>query len=143
MKKRFEVPQDYLELKAQLYEASIQGEQESVHAVLSRCGRLLNCLYKQGMTPLMLAASHGHVALTSALLERGADLSAENGSTRHTALFCAIAGGHIRVVRTLVESGANLHARDSNQYIPLTYAMSKLKGASRYDTERQWRDGIC
>ncbi|XP_056132745.1 KN motif and ankyrin repeat domain-containing protein 4 [Lampris incognitus] len=57
-----------------------------------------------GQTALMLAVSHGRVAMVKLLLTCGSDVNAQDrdGST---ALMCACEHGHTRIVRQLLETG--------------------------------------
>lgn len=57
-----------------------------------------------GQTALMLAVSHGRVAMVKLLLSCGTDVNAQDreGST---ALMCASEHGHTHIVRLLLETG--------------------------------------
>ncbi|MFH0824680.1 MAG: ankyrin repeat domain-containing protein, partial [Pseudomonadota bacterium] len=63
----------------------------------------------EGLTPLILAASGGHLETVRCLLDRGVDVNATDkfGST---ALIRASAKGHIEVVRLLLDRGARVNA---------------------------------
>jgi hypothetical protein len=66
------------------------------------------------LTPLMLAAEHGHAEMVDALLARGADVDAEmheeDGVPRR-ALHCAVYyGQNVGVVRALLARGADVQA---------------------------------
>lgn len=60
----------------------------------------------------MRAAARGHADVARALLDAGADVSAQRGDG-FTPLILAVFFGHEPVVRLLVERGANAHARTS------------------------------
>ena len=80
-----------------------------------------------GKTPLMLAASYGHVDMLKLLIEKGAKLNQRSnevrtephtragivtlvrnkGWSRNTALILATMGGHVECVEVLVAAGAN------------------------------------
>jgi ankyrin repeat protein len=62
-------------------------------------------------TLLMLAAYHGHAALTSGLAERGADVNRLNGRGQ-APLAGAVFKNEVDVVRALVEHGADPDAGD-------------------------------
>ena len=65
-----------------------------------------------GETPLMRAAARGFEEVARALLDAGANVSAQRGDG-FTPLILAVFFGHEGVVRLLVERGADAHARTS------------------------------
>ncbi|XP_070687884.1 KN motif and ankyrin repeat domains 1 [Pempheris klunzingeri] len=71
---------------------------------LLKLGDVNACSRQAGQTALMLAVSHGRVAMVKLLLSCGADLNAQDreGST---ALMCASEHGHTHIVRLLLETG--------------------------------------
>lgn len=71
---------------------------------LLRLGDVNACSRQAGQTALMLAVSHGRVAMVKLLLSCGADVNAQDreGST---ALMCASEHGHTNIVRMLLETG--------------------------------------
>lgn len=64
---------------------------------------------ERGVTPLLLAAMHGHRNVAALLLERGAVNSARQDGV--TPLFIAVQEGQLDVVALLVEKGADVNAR--------------------------------
>ncbi|XP_071342230.1 KN motif and ankyrin repeat domain-containing protein 1 [Trachinotus anak] len=82
-----------------------------------------------GQTALMLAVSHGRVAMVKLLLSCGADVNAQDreGST---ALMCASEHGHTHIARLLLETGrCDTSLRDKNSQT----ALSVAEGASHQD----------
>jgi len=73
-------------------------------------GEDVNSRDAAGLTPLMVAAGRGDVAVVKRLLEAGADLFAVGGRAGGSALHKACQGGHLEVVRLLVEAGAFIDA---------------------------------
>ncbi|XP_068445741.1 KN motif and ankyrin repeat domain-containing protein 1 [Clinocottus analis] len=71
---------------------------------LLRLGDVNACSRQAGQTALMLAVSHGRVAMVKLLLSCGTDVNAQDreGST---ALMCASEHGHTNIVRMLLETG--------------------------------------
>ncbi|XP_038571217.1 KN motif and ankyrin repeat domain-containing protein 2 [Micropterus salmoides] len=71
---------------------------------LLKLGDVNACSRQAGQTALMLAVSHGRVAMVKLLLSCGADVNAQDreGST---ALMCACEHGHTHIVRLLMETG--------------------------------------
>jgi ankyrin repeat protein len=59
-----------------------------------------------GQTPLHLAAENGHNGMAKLLLDRGADVNAQDGEGGD-ALQAASAGGHEHMVRLLLDKGAD------------------------------------
>uniref|UniRef100_A0A3B4WDC1 KN motif and ankyrin repeat domains 4 n=1 Tax=Seriola lalandi dorsalis TaxID=1841481 RepID=A0A3B4WDC1_SERLL len=82
-----------------------------------------------GQTALMLAVSHGRVAMVKLLLSCGADVNAQDreGST---ALMCASEHGHTHIARLLLETGrCDSGLRDKNNQT----ALSVAEGASQQE----------
>ncbi|XP_055020812.1 KN motif and ankyrin repeat domain-containing protein 4 [Boleophthalmus pectinirostris] len=82
-----------------------------------------------GQTALMLAVSHGRVAMVKLLLSCGADVNAQDreGST---ALMCACEHGHTHITRLLLETGqCDMSLTDKNGQTALAVA----EGASHQD----------
>ncbi|XP_042368343.1 KN motif and ankyrin repeat domain-containing protein 4 [Plectropomus leopardus] len=71
---------------------------------LLRLGDVNACSRQAGQTALMLAVSHGRVAMVKLLLGCGTDVNAQDreGST---ALMCACEHGHTNIARMLLETG--------------------------------------
>uniref|UniRef100_A0A8C2ZH36 KN motif and ankyrin repeat domains 4 n=1 Tax=Cyclopterus lumpus TaxID=8103 RepID=A0A8C2ZH36_CYCLU len=71
---------------------------------LLRLGDVNACSRQAGQTALMLAVSHGRVAMVKLLLSCGTDVNAQDreGST---ALMCASEHGHTNIVHMLLETG--------------------------------------
>ncbi|XP_029906136.1 KN motif and ankyrin repeat domain-containing protein 4 [Myripristis murdjan] len=57
-----------------------------------------------GQTALMLAVSHGRIAMVKLLLSCGADVNAQDRDSS-TALMCACEHGHLHIARLLLETG--------------------------------------
>ncbi|XP_029003822.1 KN motif and ankyrin repeat domain-containing protein 4 [Betta splendens] len=77
---------------------------------------------QMGQTALMLAVSHGRVAMVKLLLSCGADVNAQDreGST---ALMCASEHGHTHIVRLLLETGrCDTGLTDKNDQTALSVA---------------------
>ncbi len=74
-----------------------------------------------GSTPLILAASGGHVTTIIALHTAGADIEAKTNNG-NTPLICASANGHREAVNTLLRAAANPQAKDENGGTPLMHA---------------------
>ena len=77
-----------------------------------------------GETCLMTAAYHGHLDICRLLIDKGAQLEAEN-SHGGTPLHCAAVRGHVEIVRLLCDRGADIEARVNNGGRPLHSAAWK------------------
>lgn len=78
---------------------------------------------KNDCTPLMEAASAGHVEIIKLLLTHSADVNAQS-STGNTPLMYACAAGHVESVKTLLEAGAAIEDHNENGHTPLMEAAS-------------------
>ncbi|XP_025832280.1 ankyrin repeat domain-containing protein 17 isoform X2 [Agrilus planipennis] len=74
-------------------------------------------------TPLMEAASAGHLDIVRLLVAHGADVNAQS-SSGNTPLMYGCAGGHTEVVKFLLEHGANVEDHNENGHTPLMEAAS-------------------
>uniref|UniRef100_A0A182SEL7 ANK_REP_REGION domain-containing protein n=1 Tax=Anopheles maculatus TaxID=74869 RepID=A0A182SEL7_9DIPT len=78
---------------------------------------------KNDCTPLMEAASAGHVEIIELLFKHGADVNAQS-STGNTPLMYACAGGHEKAVKLLLDQGAKVEDHNENGHTPLMEAAS-------------------
>ena len=69
-------------------------------------------------TPLHLASRNGHVKAACKLVERGADLTAQDKEGK-TPLHLALSWGRVDVARMLIERGADPTTQDENGSTPL------------------------
>jgi len=99
--------------KEELHRCSILGDVEAALALLDSSVDLINtALDPDGNTSLHLAAIGGHLRLTQALLQRRADVDAQEGKQR-TPLHVACNEERADVVRELISGGANVDAVDA------------------------------
>uniref|UniRef100_A0A8C7V506 K Homology domain-containing protein n=1 Tax=Oncorhynchus mykiss TaxID=8022 RepID=A0A8C7V506_ONCMY len=75
-------------------------------------------------TPLILAATAGHVGVVEILLDKGGDIEAQSERTKDTPLSLACSGGRQEVVELLLLRGANKEHRNVSDYTPLSLAAS-------------------
>ena len=97
--------------------ASLKGDLDTVRALVA-AGASIN---PRGWTPLIYAATGGHDAVATFLLQRGADINATspNGTT---ALMMAIREHHLDTARLLIGRGADLNHRNQDGASALDWA---------------------
>jgi len=76
------------------------------------------------LTPLMLAARDGNVALARILADAGADVNAVAGDGK-TALALAIFNGNYEVGALLVDRKADVNTADAQRFTPLFWAVDR------------------
>ncbi|KAL5283184.1 ANKRD17 family protein [Megaselia abdita] len=74
-------------------------------------------------TPLMEAASAGHLDIVKLLIAHNADVNAQC-ATGNTPLMFSCASGHVEVVKELLKHGANVEDQNENGHTPLMEAAS-------------------
>uniref|UniRef100_A0A1I8ATV9 ANK_REP_REGION domain-containing protein n=1 Tax=Steinernema glaseri TaxID=37863 RepID=A0A1I8ATV9_9BILA len=79
---------------------------------------------KKGFTPLVLAATGGHVECVKHLLDASCLVDAVSERTKDTALSLACSGGRKEVVEILLKANANKEHRNVSDYTPLSLAAS-------------------
>jgi ankyrin repeat protein len=90
-----------------LLAASAKGDTATVKALLGK-GAKPGRPVRDGSTPLMAAAQHGHLEIARTLVDAGADVNAARSEPERgrTALIDAAWGGYTDIVRLLLEKGA-------------------------------------
>lgn len=78
-----------------------------------------------GLTPLMLAAQSGSVALMQVLVEQGADVNAADAMDGWTPLMYAVTSGIIPATTWLLAVGAEVNATDAAGNTALHLAIEK------------------
>lgn len=99
------------------------GYYELAQVLLAMSAQVEDRGQKNDCTPLMEAASAGHVDIIKLLISHNADVNAQS-STGNTPLMYACAGGHVRAVKELLASGANVEDHNENGHTPLMEAAS-------------------
>ena len=95
----------------ELIQAAAKGDLKKVQALLQSSPTLLNVSDTNGVTPLMAAATNGHLAAVQALLAAKADME-RTSPLGETALMFAAFNGHLDIVNALIAAGADVNARD-------------------------------
>ena len=99
------------------------GDLDIVRAMVKRTQVVLEARDDDGSTPLLYAASNGHLPVVQYLYKQGADKEARDADDR-TPLLYATDKGHLPMVQYLCEQGADKEARDNNGNTPLHKAAS-------------------
>ncbi|MDD9901576.1 MAG: ankyrin repeat domain-containing protein [Alphaproteobacteria bacterium] len=97
---------------------AIDRRREANAHVLIDAGANINLCTQKGSTPLALAALYGNHRLVDALLNKGADVNAQNG----IALAYAAKKGRLDVIQTLLDHGADPNRRGHKKRLPETIA---------------------
>ena len=93
-----------------------------------------------GMTPLMVAARLGNLAIAADLLRVGASLETRNADG-NTALWMACVGGATAVIDLLLSCGGDVNNQNDNGATCLMYAASKGNEAPTRADHRRHRPG--
>lgn len=103
--------------ETELHHAAKRGDLELVQKLLSSNGNLpaINEADEDGFTPIMYAAKIGDVTIMTLLINKGADVNAQNKAGA-TALMLASKYGHFGTVKTLVNNGADPRIKTNNDY---------------------------
>lgn len=97
------------------------GKEELMELLLAQPTILVDAVNRSAQTPLMRAASKGHVKCVKLLLTKDANLHSADKEAR-TALHLAAANGHKVVAKFLLKNKANINAQDKTGNTPLALA---------------------
>ena len=101
------------------FEACEYGRLQDVRKGLASTGFFVKLLFSHidinkrnelDRTPLMLAAEQGHIKVTKALIEAGADIQVVN-RVGFTALIIVAKSSHTAVAKLLIDKGADVNAK--------------------------------
>lgn len=103
--------QPEFEVKCRLiHTAALHGHLEIVQYYIKKYSHVLNEADSNGQTPLLWAASAGHILVVEYLLSMGATFdkttNSDDSQYRKSPLYWAVRNGHARVVKRLIEAGA-------------------------------------
>lgn len=118
------------------------GYYELAQVLLAMSAQVEDRGQKNDCTPLMEAASAGHIEIIELLIRHGADVNAQS-STGNTPLMYACAGGHVEAVKTLLNHGANVEDHNENGHTPLMEAASAGHVAVAKVRNQQWSKKFC
>jgi ankyrin repeat protein len=80
-----------------------------------------------GKTPLIIAASHGHLDVVQFLVKEGAKVDAV-GKNGCSALYLAALNAHVEVVNYLLSKGANIHLKGPQNTTALDRVTQEIVG---------------
>ena len=109
---------------------------------LIACGCSVDCVYADGLTPIMVATREGHEEVVKKLILADANLTIqdEHGSTAlHYAAIC----NHIQCGILLVEGGASVSTRNKYSETPLGVAKADFHGAMTQALSFTTRKTLC
>ena len=89
-----------------LYDAVEQGDKEGVVKAINLKANV-NCVDKEGMTPLLTAVAHGYADIVLALIRAGADVN-KTSLSGDSAVFLAIMRSYDDIFSILLEQGADI-----------------------------------
>jgi hypothetical protein len=122
------VDQRFEQHRTALHGAATSGHQHMppVVSLLLSHGAAVDAVDACRLTPLHLAAQHGHVFIAQQLLDAQADVLATDLNSSNTPLHYAALHGHAQVARLLLQaSKAAVHASNSQGVRPLHLAASR------------------
>ncbi|MGC4044804.1 MAG: ankyrin repeat domain-containing protein [Armatimonas sp.] len=113
-------------------------------AIVAASARRASAIVLGGNTPLTLAARHGHLEATEALLKGGASINAVSAGDKTSPLITAICNGHFDLARYLIEKKADpnlanvdgltpLYATIDTQWAPVGWAPNPITDREQTD----------
>ena len=108
-----------------IHEAAAEGNIKRVKQHLVE-GVDVNAKFKDGWTPLHMAAEGGHREIVDLLIAKGADINATAGwgdGVGWTPLHMAAEEGHKKVVELLILKGADINVKNGDDRTPLDVAI--------------------
>jgi len=102
------------------YTALMLADGSVFHLLLEHGASVNTREFKDGLTPLMIAAKHKNTDAMSALIRHGANVNAR-ANDGSTPLMIAAKSDNLDGIKLLYKSGANIYAMDDNSSTVMTY----------------------
>ena len=129
----------------------VQEDRRRLNAQIQGYHGLVNGLFVEGCSPLMLAAWNGYDAAVAQLLALGADVRLEDSTGRSALLWACMGDDNNSVVALLLDAGAPVNPRNHNGATPLYIALKANcsdcvellieRGGDALDVDVDWDDG--
>ncbi|RDD40056.1 Ankyrin repeat and SAM domain-containing protein 6 [Trichoplax sp. H2] len=102
--------------QSDIFEAVKYGNLRRVKELIASNINAANSSDKDGATPLMFAAMRGHTDIVDFLIEKHANVNAQDKISGWTSLMQATYYGHRGCVRRLIDAGADVTLKATNDY---------------------------
>lgn len=109
-------------LKLSLYTAIIYNKPKSVKLLLDLIPNINKVIFRNDLTPLMLASRDGYTSIVKLLIEKGAKFNIVD-DVNMTALMYASNYGHKDIVEYLIHKGANVNFKNKRNRTALISAL--------------------
>lgn len=109
----------------ELLHASKRGDETRTRELITRDPSSVNRYDDEGFTPLLAAASKGHVNVIKILISAGADVNLADNEFGWTPLREATAKGHTKAMEVLLRAKADPNLAESDGFTPLHVAASR------------------
>jgi ankyrin repeat protein len=118
-------PPEYLELSAagsMRDSAAISTGPLAMAELLFEAGALVNAVDKQGATPILTAAKHGHIHIFHRLKGWGADVNHVDNEKCTLLMYASECETTHAITKLLLDTGSSVNQRDSKGRTPLMHA---------------------
>ena len=112
----------------QMPEAARIGDYATINVLTVLGFSADSCDWDSEVSPLMQAAGEGHTDIAELLLERGAEVNAEDGCGNWTPLHYAAHAGNLKMARLLLAHGADVNSVRCSSATPLITSITSGSG---------------